>query len=156
MAFRDLLKDKQWLQAKGSVRAEMQATPELLEAVQPHTQLGTTGQCRGCLQFSCAGCAAAEAWQGCRRNQARSALSCTLAVEERKAENVEKICSSPHSRPSTSEPTKPSATQTALLPPTSPFHSPPPHELYPLPYKGRPQAASLSSGHWNPFPRPCT
>lgn len=38
MAFRDLLKDKQWLQAKGSVRAEMQATPELLEAVQPHTQ----------------------------------------------------------------------------------------------------------------------
>lgn len=95
MAFRDLLKDKQWLQAKGSVRAEMQAMPELLEAVQPHTQLGTTVQCQGCLQFNCAGCAAAEAWQGCRRNQARSALCCTRAVEERKAENGEKICSPP-------------------------------------------------------------
>lgn len=40
-------------------RADMQAMPELREAVQPHPQLGTTGQCLDCLQLYCAGCAAA-------------------------------------------------------------------------------------------------
>lgn len=98
----------------------------------------------------------------CRRGLARlqekpSPLSSVLHTSSRGMESREwreNLLSPPTPRPSTSEPTQPSATQTALLPPTSPFHSPP-HELYPLPYKGRPQAASLSSGHWNPFPRPC-
>lgn len=136
-------------------RADMQAMPEL---VQPHPQLGTTGRCLDCLQLHCAGCAAAVRL-GKAAGETKPSQLCLAHTSsrgmQRRALETKFVPPPPNLAPLT--PTKSSATQTALLPPTSPLLLLPPLELYPLSYKGRsPHAEPLGSYRWNPFPRPCT
>lgn len=133
-----------------SARVEMLAMPELLEAVQPHTQLGTSGRCLDCLQFNCAGCAAAQ-WGLARLQEKPSPLSPVLHASSRGMEI----------RALETKFVLPPPPNLAPLNPCNPVQPKRPWshlqghcylcplERHPPSYKGRPQAEQLGSYHWN-------